>query len=142
MYEIPSSSLNCIAEIAGKRCSSSEMEKNLWAVYEFAFVRLEHINVQLQGIYTYDKCPGHSFKISDRSKTSKKNLRIEKVQNYNLRKIDKLDNPFYSYFSLQIFWFRKTILRLKSLKEHLEYIRTWGKFVRISFKSRDKLRRF
>ena len=49
LYELGTNSLSGLSELVTKSCSTGEMEKNLWSVYEFAFVRLESLNQQISG---------------------------------------------------------------------------------------------
>ncbi|OQV22814.1 Exportin-6 [Hypsibius exemplaris] len=50
VYEVATVSLSCIGEIAGKSCPTPDVEKTLWSVYEFTFVKLEKVSQDLQGV--------------------------------------------------------------------------------------------
>ncbi|GAV08230.1 hypothetical protein RvY_17954 [Ramazzottius varieornatus] len=47
LSDLATSSLSTVAELAGRACMSPDMEKTLWIIYEFAYVRLDSVAAQL-----------------------------------------------------------------------------------------------
>ncbi|XP_055329574.1 exportin-6-like [Paramacrobiotus metropolitanus] len=50
LFELGAGGMACLVEMAGRVCASPDVEKNLWTIYEFAYVRLEAVNQQLEGL--------------------------------------------------------------------------------------------